>query len=77
MGHPAAILFLRISREGVFQQPQAIALGTRQYERSVNLELIHHVYAHHPLTDEFVLRLNPECDLKTLASDIEGIGHPA
>jgi hypothetical protein len=28
VGHPDAILFLRISRERVFQQPQAIALKT-------------------------------------------------
>ena len=28
-GHPGAILFLRISGEGVFQQPQAITLTTR------------------------------------------------
>src|ERR1022692_277652 len=28
VGHPNAILFLRISREGVFQQPQAITLKT-------------------------------------------------
>jgi hypothetical protein len=26
VGHPDAFLFLRISREGVFQQPQAITL---------------------------------------------------
>jgi hypothetical protein len=26
VGHPDAILFLRILREGVFQQPQAITL---------------------------------------------------
>jgi|ERR1039457_1090053 hypothetical protein len=28
VGHPDAILFLQISREGVFQQPQAITLKT-------------------------------------------------
>jgi hypothetical protein len=28
VGDPSAILFLRISREGVFQHPQAIALKT-------------------------------------------------
>jgi hypothetical protein len=47
------------------------------YKRSVSPELINHVYEHHPLTDEFVLRLNPERDLKTLASDVEEIGYPA
>jgi hypothetical protein len=26
VGHPSAILFLQISREGVFQQPQSISL---------------------------------------------------
>jgi hypothetical protein len=30
VGHPGAILFLRISGEGVFQQAQAISLTTRQ-----------------------------------------------
>jgi hypothetical protein len=29
VGHPGAILFLRISAEGVFQQPQTIALKFR------------------------------------------------
>jgi hypothetical protein len=29
VGHPNAILFLRISREGIFQQLQAITLKTR------------------------------------------------
>jgi hypothetical protein len=47
------------------------------YERSVSPELINYVYEHRPLTDEFVLRLNPERNLKTLASDIEEIGYPA
>lgn len=28
VGHPSAILFLQISRAGVFQQPQAIELCT-------------------------------------------------
>jgi hypothetical protein len=28
VGHPDAILFWRISQEGVFQQPQAITLKT-------------------------------------------------
>ena len=46
------------------------------YERSIRLELIHHVYQHHQLTDEFVMRLNPERDVKTLASDVEEIGYP-
>jgi hypothetical protein len=46
------------------------------YERSISLELVRHVYEHQRLTDEFVLRLNPERDLKTLASDVEEIGYP-
>src|SRR2546430_16283232 len=29
VGHPDAILFLRISQKGVFQQPQAITVRTR------------------------------------------------
>ena len=47
------------------------------YERPVSLELISHVYEHRPLTDEFVLRLNAERDLETLARDVEEIGYPA
>jgi hypothetical protein len=47
------------------------------YERSVSLELINHVCEHRPLTDEFVLRLNAERDLETLARDVEEIGYPA
>ena len=46
------------------------------YERPVSLELINHIYEHGPLTDEFVRRLNPERDLKALASDAEEIGYP-
>ena len=47
------------------------------YERSVSLELISHVYEHRQLSDDFVLRLNPERDLRTVASDIEEAGYPA
>jgi hypothetical protein len=47
------------------------------YERSVDLELISHVYEQRPLADQFVLSLNPERDLKTLAIDVEEIGYPA
>ncbi len=32
VGHPSAILFLLISSEGVFQQPQAIGLTTEVNE---------------------------------------------
>lgn len=45
------------------------------YERSVSLELVHYVYERRRLTDEFVLRLNPERNLETLAGDIAEIGY--
>jgi hypothetical protein len=49
----------------------------KYYERPISLPMIEHIYQHHRLTEEFVQSLNPDCDLETLAADIEEIGYPA
>jgi hypothetical protein len=46
------------------------------YEQVVPLAAVRHVYAHKPLTDNLVQRLNPEVTLEELAADIEEIGYP-
>ncbi len=47
-----------------------------RYERTINLAAVRQVYAHKPLTEKLVKRLNPEVALEELAADIEEIGYP-
>ena len=46
------------------------------YERPVSLAAVRHVYAHKPLTDEVVARLNPKVTLRELKADVKEIGYP-
>jgi hypothetical protein len=46
------------------------------FEVPVAAELVQHVYAHRPLTDELVARLNPEVTMADLAKDIAQIVYP-
>ena len=46
------------------------------YERPVSLAGVRHVYAHRPLTEEVVARLNPEVTLRELREDVKEIGYP-
>ena len=46
------------------------------YEREVPLAAVAHVYAHRPLTGEFVARLNPEASLDELTAEVGEIGYP-
>jgi hypothetical protein len=46
------------------------------YERAVPLARVRQVYAHQPLTEQLLQRLNPETSLEELAADIEEIGYP-
>jgi hypothetical protein len=45
------------------------------YERPVSLETVQQVYAHEPLTEGLVRRLDPEASLQELAPDIREIGY--
>jgi hypothetical protein len=47
------------------------------YERPVPLSAVRQVYAHEPLTQRLVHRLNPEATMEQLQADIEEIGYPA
>jgi hypothetical protein len=46
------------------------------YEQEIDLADIKAIYAHRPLTNEFVARLNPEISLKELHDDLSEIGYP-
>jgi hypothetical protein len=46
------------------------------YERPVPLAVVRQVYAHKPLTEQLVERLNPEMSLEELAADSAEIGYP-
>jgi hypothetical protein len=46
------------------------------YEQRVSLAAVKQIYAHEPLTDELVERLNAEITVKELAADIQEIGYP-
>jgi hypothetical protein len=46
------------------------------YERPVHLAAVRQVYAHQPLTDKLVRRLNPAAAAEGLAADVEEIGYP-
>lgn len=46
------------------------------YERRVGIRAIQHIYAHRPLTEAIVTRLNPDLSLLDLAEDIHEIGYP-
>lgn len=47
------------------------------YETSIDLDAVCHIYAHQPLTDDIVGRLNPEVTVTDLADDIAEIGYPS
>ena len=58
-------------------EPQAYQLWAESYyERSVPIELVEYVYDHNELTETFVRRLNPECEMESLGLDIAEIGYP-
>jgi hypothetical protein len=46
------------------------------YERSVDLDAVKAIYAHSPLSNELVVRLNPERTMDSLLEDVEQIGYP-
>jgi hypothetical protein len=46
------------------------------HERQVAVADVAAVYAHHPLTQALLQRINPDCDPQSLADDIDEIGYP-
>jgi len=55
---------------------QYVEFAAEYYERQIAHADIAAVYAHQPLTDALVRRINPEVDLGSLAGDISEIGYP-
>lgn len=49
--------------------------ATEYYERSIPGNAVADVYAHKPLTQQLVSRLNPNCVLEDLESDLDEIGY--
>jgi hypothetical protein len=52
------------------------AWAEKYYERAVALTAVKHVYAHKPLSEKVVQKLNSDLLLKELAKDIQEIGYP-
>jgi hypothetical protein len=55
---------------------QYVQFAADYYEREIDVALVRAVYAHVPLTDKLVRRLNPEVDLSLLKDDLAEIGYP-
>lgn len=49
--------------------------ASEYYEQPVPVEAVKEVYAHKPLTQQLVSRLNPDCSLEGLESDLDEIGY--
>jgi hypothetical protein len=49
--------------------------ASEYYERPVPVEAVKEIYAHKPLTQQLVSRLNPECSLEQLESDLDQIAY--
>lgn len=47
------------------------------YEESLNLNSIKHIYAHKPLTEKVIKKLNPNLSIIDLSKDIKKIGYPS
>ncbi|KUL28763.1 hypothetical protein [Actinoplanes awajinensis] len=47
------------------------------YETTVHLDAVTSVFAHHPLSEDLIHRLNPDLTLRNLAADAAEIGYPA
>jgi hypothetical protein len=50
--------------------------ASEYYDRAIPLDAVTEVYAHRPLTQRLVSRLNSECLVDHLASDLHEIGYP-
>lgn len=46
------------------------------FEEDIPLVAVKHIYAHKPLTDDIISKLNPEVSKDDLQDDIEEIGYP-
>ena len=51
------------------------AWATEYYERPIPVEAVREIYAHKPLTQQLVSRLNPDRTLEELESDLDEIGY--
>lgn len=49
--------------------------ASEYYERSIPLDAVKHVYAHKPLTQQLISRLNPDRSLDDLAGDLDEVGY--
>jgi hypothetical protein len=59
------------------ENPETYAeFAAEYYERSIDSETVRKIYAHTPLTDEIVTKLNFELKITELSPDIEEIGYP-
>ena len=51
------------------------AWASDYYERPIPVDAVKDVYAHKPLTQQLVSRLNPDCSLAQLEEDLDKIGY--
>ena len=51
------------------------AWASEYYERPIPVEAVREIYAHKPLTQQLVSRLNPDRSLEDLESDLDEIGY--
>lgn len=49
--------------------------ASEYYERQIPVDAVAEIYAHKPLTQQLVSRLNPDCVLADLESDLDEIGY--
>jgi hypothetical protein len=49
--------------------------ASEYYERTIPVDAVKAVYAHEPLTQKLVSRLNPDCRFEDLEGDIDEIGY--
>lgn len=57
-------------------KPETYAVwASEYYERPIPVDAVKEIYAHKPLTQQLVSRLNPECSLEQLEEDLDKIGY--
>jgi len=64
------LLFMLDGSPNTYQQ-----WANEYYEKTIPLDAVKEVYEHKPLTQKLVSRLNPECRIDDLESDLDEIGY--
>jgi|SRR5215217_4067173 len=64
------LLFMLDGSPNTYQQ-----WANEYYEKTIPLDAVKEVYKHKPLTQKLVSRLNPECRIDDLESDLDEIGY--